>query len=682
MPVSISGLESGMDTDAIIEKLVTVEARPIRQLELSKQRHNKRINALRKLQENLEEVNKSARELYGFRAAYDYKGASSSNSEALEVKASKLAEKGVKQVKILQIAKAHKIATDPVSVEKDIPSGKFTLEVDGEPYVISFKGGRLKSLRDKIDEVASDVVTTSYTNIEGDRYVLSLQSKVTGKKGEIKLKGKRDFLKEIGLVKGLKDEARDTVNLTFDRRYFSPYEGDKKVGKQTGSLQVGSDGKSVTVEGLLWEEYTLPAGVTVKKDSVLEFDFTYDDGREEEEDARVPFRVELGPEERTVIKGIELKGYNVSRLRKKKEPKKEEQYDTILGIGVVAEIEGRRQEKIYPVPEDARGRQEIPIGKNFEGSKVTGVILYTNRGKTDFSNASILTPIKEKGTLEPKNIIADAQDARLKVDGLEIVRDKNTDLNDVIKGLTLTIKRPYEREIDITVTHDLEASIDKIKKFVDAYNAYLDLHRQLIKSGKPRNVSLTRTRDRDREMGNKGSGLFVGDVTIMRLESSLRRIINSAYPNRADEQIKILTQLGVSTGDINASWETIKEGKLIVDESKLRQTIRDNPDGVRMFFGSDTDGDNRTDTGMAYTLVSNLKPYIMPGKSIIKSKIDLEDNSIELANERIDRHEQHIREYRSRLKEKFTRMEQTLSRTKSQKQWFNAQMGNSKKKDK
>ncbi len=681
MPVSISGLESGMDTDAIIEKLLKVEAKPIRQLELSKQRHSNRIKALQILQENLEEVEKSARSLYGFRAAYDYKDAVSSNSDALEVKASKLAEKGVKRVKILQIAKAHKIATDPVSGEKAIPAGKFTMEVNGETYTIAFKGGKLKSLKEKIDEIASEAVTTSLTNTRGDSYVLTLQSKVTGKKGEIKLKGKRDFLKEIGMVKGLKDEAKDTVALTFDRRYFSSYEGEKKTGKQTGSLQVGGDGRSVTVEGLLWQEYTLPAGVTVKKDSVLEFDFGYSGGPDYEKDANVPYRVELGPEERTVIKGIELKGYNVSRLRKEKEQKETEEFDTILGIGIVAEENGKRQEKIYPIPEDAKGRQEIPIGKDFENRKVSKVILYTNRGKTEFKNASINTPIKEKGVLEPKNIVAGAQDARLNVDGLEIVRDKNTDLNDVIKGLTLTIKRPYDREIDITVNHDLDAAIEKIKKFVEVYNQYIDLHRELIKAGKTKNVSLNQADDDRQERGNKGSGLFVGDATIIRLESALRRIISSAYPNRADEQIKILAQLGVSTGDINASWENIKEGKLIIDDAKLRQTIRDNPEGVRMFFGSDTDGDNRDDTGMAYTLVTTLKPYIMPGKSIIKSKIDLEDSTIELANERIERHEQHLREYQSRLKQKFTNMEQTLSRTKSQQDWFKAQMGGANKKE-
>ena len=36
MPVTMSGMSSGMDTDAIVQKLVTVEARPIKQLEIRK----------------------------------------------------------------------------------------------------------------------------------------------------------------------------------------------------------------------------------------------------------------------------------------------------------------------------------------------------------------------------------------------------------------------------------------------------------------------------------------------------------------------------------------------------------------------------------------------------------------------------------------------------------------------
>ena len=124
------------------------------------------------------------------------------------------------------------------------------------------------------------------------------------------------------------------------------------------------------------------------------------------------------------------------------------------------------------------------------------------------------------------------------------------------------------------------------------------------------------------------------------------------------------------------SWETIQQGKLVIDEAELRKAIIENPEGVRMFFGSDYEGDNRVDSGMAFSLVRTLTPYISFGKNIIETKIELEDNSIKLANERIQRHEAHLKQFEEKLKKKFAAMEKSISGSKSQQNWLNQQTGN------
>ncbi len=77
----------------------------------------------------------------------------------------------------------------------------------------------------------------------------------------------------------------------------------------------------------------------------------------------------------------------------------------------------------------------------------------------------------------------------------------------------------------------------------------------------------------------------------------------------------MLYQIGVSTGEINAKWETIREGKLIIDEAKLVEVLSENPEGVQDFFGSDNDGDNRIDNGLAFKMESILDPYVSAGKT-------------------------------------------------------------------
>ncbi len=664
MPVSMSGMASGMDTESIINKLVEIERRPIQQLEIDKNKYRNRKEALKQLQGVLEEIDKNAKNLFGFRASFDDKKALSSDTSIIEATATKKAKEGSTALKIVKTATNHKVSSDPVKNDEKLPAASFTLSVNGESATVRFKGGRLQSLKERIEEEASAMLGASVVKKTEDYDILTLESKVSGEKGEIQITGDKDFLKSIGLVKGEKDEKKDAVALVFDKRYFTGYAGDKKPGNQNGSIDVSQEGKSVGIKGLLWQDYIMPLSVPVKKETLLELDFSYKKDVQEEEP--VPFRVELGPEERTVVKGIELKGYNVSRIRKEEEKKEKKDFDSVLGVGVVADEDGKRTERIYPLEKDSKGKQEIPIGRDFQGKSVTKIILYCNDGAAEFSDAKIVTPIKGKGLLDPKNTVAKPDDAVINVDGIDITRDRNNGISDIIEGVTLDLKRPSDRTVSIDVSHDYEACIDKIKKFVESYNKYLDFHAQLIKTEK-----INKPGEKTRE----GRGPFVGDMSIVRIESSLRRVVNSAYPSKAEKPVKMFPEMGVNTGDINADWESIKQGKLLVDETKVQETLRANPEGVKDFFGSDNDGDNRTDNGMAFTVVNTLKPYLSTGKNIITSKMDLEDENIKLANDRIERQEDHVKNYEEKLRKKFSAMEQSISGSKAQQNWLKQQTG-------
>jgi flagellar hook-associated protein 2 len=666
MPVTMSGMSSGMDTDAIVEKLVNVEARPIKLLEISKKNHNVRKDGLKSLGKVLDEVNATAKELYGFRASYNDKNVVSSDTSVLDAKAGMNADKGVKKIKVNQIAAAHRVTSDSIVEKETLPSGTFTIEVDGEKKSVKFKGGTLKDLSEKIEETASDLVITSYIRKDGDAYVLTLQSKKTGQKGEIKLTGDRELLTKIGLVGGEGSGKTTEAAVTFDSRYFTSYLGEKKADAENGTIRVEEGGRSVSVQGLLWREYALPVEMTVKGDSRLEFEVTYRDRSNGGEDG-IPKRLQVGPKEKINIKGIILEGYNPERKREGDKVDKKE-YDSLMGVGLVAVENGKRVERIYPMTADAKGTRTIEAGKDFKGGRISKIVLYCNRGVMDVANIRMATPAEKKDWLEMKNTIAQPQDAKIIIDGVEITRDRNDNLTDVIKGVTLNLKKASHGEIDLNIEHSTDASIDKIKKFVDAYNKFLDFERELTKA-----AITQKPGEYDKAVSQQG--LFMGDMTIMRLESSLKMTVNAAYTSSVDKHIKMLSQMGVSTGAINAEWQSIKAGRLVVDEALLKKTILENPDGVASFFGTDTDGDNKADNGMAVKVVTMLKPFVTPGKNIIAAKMELEDNSIKMADESIKAKEEHLKKYEEKLKRKFAAMEQAISQTNSQKQWLKQQMG-------
>jgi len=663
MPVTMGGLASGMDTDTIIKKLVEVEAQPIKQLQKRKFVNNQKKDALSKLSSTLRDLDSKTKELYGFRASYDEKKAVSSDTSILDASASKNADAGLKKIEVLQLASFHKVSTDKIDSEKKLPSGKITIEVNGVEKKINFRGGKLKTLNESIVESAADLVSSEYVNTEEKNFIIGLTSKVSGKKGEIKIKGSEDLLKEAGFTIGEKIKSQDDIPVTFDRKFFSSYQGEKKPDGQNGSLDVGDDGKRIKVNGLLWQEYEIPVKADIKKDSTLKFGFGY----KKEIEENIPFMIETGPDDEINVKGIKLKSYNVSRVRPltKKEEKKP---DTVTGIGVVAIDNGKRIEKVYPLDADASKKQEVPVGRDFDGKQISKLIFYSNDGEATFLEPLISTPVKTKGEFELKNIVAPANNAKLKIDGLEIERDKNDGLTDVIKGVTLNLKKKSETPVDLKTSQDIDKPVQKIKAFIDSYNAYMDLNKALTKTVKNDKPGHPEKLDE--------SGILVGDMMVVRLENSVKSAVGGAYPNREEKPVKMLNQIGVSTGKVNSNWETIKDGKLVMDETELRKVILENPEGVKSFFGSDTDGDNKIDNGMAFVLVKTLEPYISSGKNIIASKIEYEDDSIKMANEKIKKHEVHLKSFEEKLKKKFATMEKSVSGSKAQSNWMKSHMGN------
>ena len=662
MPVTMGGISSGMDTDGLIEKLVNVEARPIRQLEIRKKNHSDRKEALKKLEKQLADMNNAARDLYGFRAIFDDKTAVSSDTSVIEAKAASTAEQATRSIEVTQLATMHRVASDPVKEDETLPAGAFTIEVAGEKAKVSFGGGRLKNLQEKIEAAASSLVSSSYGRTSGDSYILTLESKKSGERGEIKITGDRDLLLKIGLIGEGSERRSIDVSVTFDEEYFSPYRGSRETGPDTGKVSVRAAGKTVAVKGSTWREYELPVPVEVKEGTRLEFDFSLAVTTGDDDSA--PTRIKVGPKEKTNIKGIILESYNVERKRSE-ERGEDGRGGEIVGIGLVSTAGGTRVEKLFPLAKEARGRQTLDLGKDFAGRKVDRIVMYCGRGLAEFAAVKFSTPIQAKD-FAFKNTIAQPLDAKLKVDGIEITRDRNNDLSDVIKGLTLNIKRTSPHAVTLTITGNVEASIEKVKRFVDAYNRYLDIHRELTKA-----VISAKPGEFDKVQDE--SGLFMGDMTLTRLENLIRTTVNSAYPNRAERPIRMLPEMGITTGAVNAAWESIKSGKLTVDEVLLKKTITENSEGVVQFFGSDTDGDGRPDDGMAVKLVSALRPYISPGKNILAAKLEQEDNSIKLVDESIKRREEHLKKYEEKLRGKFSRMERAMSESNAQRQWMRYQ---------
>src|SRR5690606_39000526 len=141
----------------------------------------------------------------------------------------------------------------------------------------------------------------------------------------------------------------------------------------------------------------------------------------------------------------------------------------------------------------------------------------------------------------------------------------------------------YDTTIDsdiatIRITEDIDATVDKIKNFVDKYNELIDeLNNKLTEKSYRDFPPLTD--DQKSEMSEKDielweekakSGLLRNDSIIQGIVYSMR---NALIDNVAGVDIR-LSDIGITTG----KW--YEHGKLYLDEAKLRQAISEAPDKV------------------------------------------------------------------------------------------------------
>lgn len=203
---------------------------------------------------------------------------------------------------------------------------------------------------------------------------------------------------------------------------------------------------------------------------------------------------------------------------------------------------------------------------------------------------------------------------------VELRRDSNTF---TVDGLTVALKGEFGYKIEngvkvrdktadaveINASVDVDKLMDTIKSFVADYNAIVDMV----------NGELTTKHDRDYDpltSEQKGElseseiskwetkakeGLLYGDSDLRSLSMDLRVVVSGGLLTKFEE-------IG-----INLSSSYSDNGKLNIDESKLRAALETNPESVEKLFtskaGTDAEG-NETFNGLATNLKNVMDKYV------------------------------------------------------------------------
>ncbi len=627
MPVPISGLSTDIDIEGVIKKLVDAEKKPIERLKHEQKKLELQKEGWRALKGELKDFNIILKRLYGFERVFKQKEAIFSKEEIISAEVSPKANIDEKYtIKVLSIAKPHKIKTDPVEISKKFPAFKFKITVgDKEIEIDNFKGGNLKTLFEVIEKKSKGILDTQIFKIDPEHYVGILESLKTGKKNRIKFSffdntGKQVF-KEIGLVPF--KEKINQVKIDFEKE------------KELKTIKGYKDTKSLLIEPGEIVSYTLDTPFTTEGNGGIEFVY--------------------------LMQKIENKEKKPTLIKKKTIGKVKIKDVTIHGAEIIINepqvIEVKKENEIMIYIEGEPGEEEIKlmeaniwkkIKKNLSLNKIEK-IRFVNNSTARLLIDDVILEGKKEITEKYKNEIQAPENAVIEVNGVKIERESN-DIDDVIDGIKLHLKKVSKEPVEMKIVVDRKKIKDTIKDFVDKYNEILKF---LIEAGK------TSKGEKPGELKKEDRGLLTNDLAVMNLRSKMRAVIANSYRTSLGDRLALLMQIGVSTGEINADWETIKEGYLVLNEEKLDKAIDDYGDKIGELFGYDSNGDKIIDTGVAFSLSRVIRPYIMP-TGIISGKIRIADIQIKDKKRQIEKKEEWLEKYEQSLREKFGKMESTI----------------------
>lgn len=147
-----------------------------------------------------------------------------------------------------------------------------------------------------------------------------------------------------------------------------------------------------------------------------------------------------------------------------------------------------------------------------------------------------------------------------------------------------------DEEVSITVAKDVDTVFNNIVEFVDKYNTILGKLNELYneKPNKDYDPLLDEERDELSETQQEKwdklakQGILYRDSSLQSAISSMRSSVTSILSTNSD--IKSLFQIGISTTSYSSTGND--NGKLVIDEEKLKEAINNNMDEVAALFSN------------------------------------------------------------------------------------------------
>lgn len=242
-------------------------------------------------------------------------------------------------------------------------------------------------------------------------------------------------------------------------------------------------------------------------------------------------------------------------------------------------------------------------------------------------------------------VVEAAQNARIKVNGIEISRGKNV-ISDVIEGLTLTLTEEPEAGAaslkgSVSIGPDNQGAREAVEAFIKAYN---EVNKTLNE--------LTAYDAKTRE----GSTL-TGDSTVRNVQATLRNALNESLAGIGG--ISTLAELGIGVGKSETDKDTGKvsiSNELSLDTAKFEAALANPDKDVASFFAGKDDV-----KGMAARFSAHLDGLLNSSSGILTTRTNSINETIKGIQERYERVDERIDRMAERYRLEFSRLDALLA---------------------
>ncbi|MCD1260826.1 flagellar filament capping protein FliD [Paenibacillus athensensis] len=264
-----------------------------------------------------------------------------------------------------------------------------------------------------------------------------------------------------------------------------------------------------------------------------------------------------------------------------------------------------------------------------------------------------------------------------------------------INGMTFTAKKeqaPSDAAVNVTNTRDVDTIYNAIKGFIDKYNDLISTINSEVTQKQYRDFQPL-TDDQRSEMKDDQiksweekakSGLLRSDSILTRGLTNFRTSFSNIVQGLPTGNAKSLSEIGISTSLVvgtSISGSYLENGKIYMDDDKLKKAIAEKPDEVMALFNAN-DGlkDSDSGDGLATRLYDKADALIkqITAKAGATTSVDssyLMGKTISQMNKRIDDYTTKLDALQTRYYNQFTAMEKYLSQMETQSAQLTQQFG-------